>query len=148
MKTGEGTYYYSDQSSDEFDDANLKGSVGRMAVCYLAEHLWGKCDLAKLTWAMDKFVEYRIHLKKVRKSTDWHAGHYANASYFFFYDYWFASMAMLKIPEKDRAPYLTVLRNDMLETNEVDGSWVDTHLFGKSYGTAMALMILKNSGKP
>jgi hypothetical protein len=30
----------------------------------------------------------------------------------------------------------------------VDGSWVDTHLFGKPYGTAMALMILKNCGKP
>jgi len=148
MKTEQGTYFYSDQSSDDFDDANLKGSVGRMAVCYLAEFLWGKCDLAKLTWAMDKFVDFRIHLKKVRKSTDWHAGKYANASYFFFYDYWFASMAMLKIPEKDRGKYLAVLRNDMLEICEVDGSWVDTHLFGKSYGTAMALMILKNAGRP
>ena len=148
MKSKEETYYYSDQSSDEFDDGHLKGSVGRMAVCYLAEHLWGKCDLAKLTWAMDKFIEFRIHLKRVRKSTDWHAGAYANASYFFFYDYWFASMAMPKLAEPARARYLTALRNDLLETNEVDGTWVDTHLFGKPYGTAMALMILKNVGGP
>ncbi|HTF56733.1 MAG TPA: tetratricopeptide repeat protein [Planctomycetota bacterium] len=157
MKTEQGTYYYSDQSSDMFEggkdgeptgDANPAGSAGRMAVCYLAEFLWGKCDLAKLTWAMDVFLKNKIRLLKVRKSTDWHAGKYANASYFFFYDYWFASMAMLKIPEKDRGPYLAAIRNDLLETNEVDGSWVDTHLFGKSYGTAMALMILKNTGKP
>jgi tetratricopeptide (TPR) repeat protein len=148
MKSEEETYFYSDQSSDEFDDGHLKGSAGRMAVCYLAEFLWGKCDLAKLTWAMDKFIEFRIHLKKVRKSTDWHAGKYANASYFFFYDYWFASMAMPKIAEPARGRYLTAVRNDLLETNEVDGTWVDTHLFGKPYGTAMALMILKNTGKP
>jgi len=69
-----GTYFYSDQSSDEFDDGHLKGSVGRMAICYQAEYLWGKCDLARLTWALDKFLEHRGHLMRVKKSTDWHAG--------------------------------------------------------------------------
>ncbi len=144
----EGTYFYSDQGSDDFDDAHLKGAVGRMAVCYLAEYAWGKCDLARLTWAMDKFLEFRIHLMRVKKSTDWHAGKYANASYFFFYDYWFAAMAMARLPAESRAKYLDAVRGDLLQTCEVDGSWVDTHLFGKPYGTAMALQILKLTGAP
>ena len=148
MKSDEGTYFYSDQSSDEFDDGHLRGSAGRMAVCYLAEHVWGKCDDAKLKWALDQFLQYRDHLKRARKSNDWHGTGFAIASYFFFYDYWFASMGILKLPEADRAKYKTELRNDVLQINEVDGSWVDTHLFGKPYGTAMALMILKNVGKP
>ena len=148
MKSDEGTYYYSDQSSSDFDDGSPKGAAGRMAVCYLAEFLWGKCDLAKLTWALDAFIEHRGRLNKARKGVDWHTLPHAIASYFFFYDYWFASMAMLKLPEADRPKYLTAIRNDLLQINEVDGSWVDTHLFGKPYGTAMALMILKNTGKP
>jgi tetratricopeptide (TPR) repeat protein len=148
MKSDEGTFFYSDQSSDEFDDGNVKGAAGRMAVCYLAEYLWGKCDLAKLKWALDAFIENRGRLNKARKGVDWHTLPHAIASYFFFYDYWFASMAMLKLPEADRGRYLTAVRNDLLEINEVDGTWVDTHLFGKPYGTAMALMILKNTGKP
>jgi len=148
MKSDEGTYFYSDQSSPDFDDGNPKGAAGRMAVCYLAEFLWGKCDLAKLTWALDAFIEHRGRLNKARKGVDWHTEPHAIASYFFFYDYWFASMAMLKLPEADRPKYLAAIRNDLLQINEVDGSWVDTHLFGKPYGTAMALMILKNAGKP
>jgi hypothetical protein len=148
MKSEEGTYFYSDQSSDEFEDGHVRGAAGRMAVCYLAEYLWGKCDLDKLKWVLDQFIEHRDRLNRSRKSTDWHGGSYAIASYFFFYDYWFASMAMLKLPEADRPRYLTHLRNDLLKICEVDGSWVDTHLFGKPYGTAMALMILKNVGKP
>jgi tetratricopeptide (TPR) repeat protein len=148
MKSEEGTYFYSDQSSDEFDDGNPKGAAGRMAVCYLAEYLWGKCDLKKLAWAMDTFLEHRGRLNKARKGVDWHTTPHAIASYFFFYDYWFASMAGLQMAENERAKYLTPIRNDLLEINEVDGSWVDTHLFGKPYGTAMALMILKNCGKP
>jgi len=148
MKSEEGTYFYSDQSSDDFDDGNVKGAAGRMAVCYFAEYLWGKCDLAKLKWALDAFLEHRGRLNKARKGVDWHTLPHAIASYFFFYDYWFASMAMLKLPEEERGKYLAAIRNDLLEINEVDGSWVDTHLFGKPYGTAMALMILKNAGKP
>lgn len=148
MKSEQDTYFYSDQSSDEFDDANPKGSAGRMAVCYLAEYLWGKCDLAKLKWALDIFIEHRGGLKRARKGVDWHTKPHAIASYFFFYDYWYASMAILKLPEAERGKYLAAIRNDLLETNEVDGTWVDTHLFGKPYGTAMALMILKNTGRP
>ncbi|MBI4564047.1 MAG: tetratricopeptide repeat protein [Planctomycetes bacterium] len=149
MKNAESdTYYYSVGPSGVFDDGDVKGSAGRMAVCYLAEYLWGKCDLAKLQWSLEKFFEYRIHLKRVRKSTDWHAGKYANASYFFFYDYWFASMGVKKMPDEIQRKWRTELRNDLLEINEIDGSWVDTHLFGKPYGTAMALMILKDSGPP
>ena len=148
MKSKEDTYFYADRPSGSFGDGHIKGASGRMAVCYLAEYLWGKCDLAKLTWTLDQFIKYRGYLKSVRKSTDWHTEPYAIASYFFFYDYWFASMAVHKLPEGERAKYFTDIRNDLLETNEVDGSWVDTHLFGKPYGTAMALMILKNTGKP
>lgn len=148
MKSEKGTYFYSDQSSDDFDDGHVRGAAGRMAVCYLAEHLWGKCDVAKLKWALDQFLTYRDHLKRARKSNDWHGTGFAIASYFFFYDYWFASMAAHKLAEPDRAKVLTELRNDLLQINEVDGSWVDTHLFGKPYGTAMALMILKNAGRP
>lgn len=140
------TYFYTDQGSDDFDDAHIKGSVGRMAICYLAEFLWGKCDAAKLSWAIGRFVEFRIHLMRVKKSTDWHAGKYANASYFFFYDYWFASMAALKLPDPLKTKACDAIRADLLQTCEIDGSWVDTHLFGKPYGTAMALMILKNTG--
>ena len=101
-----------------------------------------------MKWALDQFLQYRDHLKRARKSNDWHGTGFAIASYFYFYDYWFASMGMLKLPEAERGKYLAEIRNDLLQISEVDGSWVDTHLFGKPYGTAMALMVLKNAGKP
>jgi len=55
---------------------------------------------------------------------------------------------MKLLPAGAQGKYLTEIRNDLLKTNEVDGTWVDTHLFGKPYGTAMALMILKMAGAP
>ena len=33
----------------------------------------------------------------------------------------------------------------VLKIGEIDGSFVDSHELGKSYGTGMALMVLKNS---
>jgi len=149
LKTEKGTYQYSSiRETDEFDPTDPRGASGRGAPCYLAEFLWKKCDLAQLERALDDFVKYRKHLKAVRKATDWHAGKYANAPYFFFYDYFYAAMATQHLADEKRPGVRTALRDDMLEICEVDGSWLDWHIGGKSYGTAMAVMILRYCGKP
>ncbi len=149
LKTDKGTYQYSSiTKTDDFDPTDPRGAAGRGAPCYLAEFLWKKCDQAQLERAMDDFIKYRKHLKAVRKATDWHAGKYANAPYFFFYDYWYAAMAMRHLKDEPGTKWSTDIRNDMLEIQEIDGSWLDWHIGGKNYGTAMAVMILKTVGKP
>lgn len=140
-------YEYSDRPSSQFKSGKFEGACGRMAVCYLAEYVWKKCDLAKLEWALSKFVEHRSRLKRVRKSTDWHSGKYANAPYFFFFDYFYAADGMTRLPAERRKQWLADVRDDLLAINEVDGSWLDWHIGGKNYGTAMALMILRTCGR-
>ncbi len=149
LKTEKGTYQYSSiRETEDFDPTDPRGAAGRGAPCYLAEFLWKKCDMGQLERALDDFLKYRKHLKAVRKATDWHAGKYANAPYFFFYDYYYAAQAANLLKDELRAKTATELRNDMLEIQEVDGSWLDWHIGGKSYGAAMALMVLKNCGAP
>lgn len=140
-------YEYTNRQSSEFKTGKFEGACGRMAVCYLAEYLWNKCDLQKLQWALAKFIEHRSRLKRVRKSTDWHSGKYANAPYFFFFDYFYAAAGMARLPVEQRKGWLAEVRDDLLAINEVDGSWLDWHIGGKNYGTAMALMTLRTCGR-
>jgi hypothetical protein len=64
------------------------------------------------------------------------------AGFFFFYCVYHTLEAARALDEPARGRQLEKFRAQILALPEMDGSFVDSHELGKSYGTAMALLIL------
>ena len=64
------------------------------------------------------------------------------AGFFFFYCVYHTLEAARALDEPARGRHLEKFRAQILALPEMDGSFVDSHELGKSYGTAMALLIL------
>ncbi len=142
-----GIYWYFHKATDQFDHGAPEGGAGRTPMAYWAEFKWGKCKEEELAEAMKMFMDHKIRLMRVRKTTDWHAGKFANAPYFFFFDYYYTSeVNLLQKPEIRKANAQEITK-DLMNIGEIDGSWLDWHIGGKAYGTAMALMVLRNCEK-
>jgi tetratricopeptide (TPR) repeat protein len=123
--------------------ARIRGAAGRMPLCELALYHHGKSSKKRVKKALRAFFKNLKRLERVRRY-DYHADRFMNGGFYFFYDLYPASEAILVLDEKDREKYLKRLLSHLLEIQEMDGSWVDSHELGKSYGTAMALLTLKN----
>ena len=142
-----GIYWYFHQATDQFDHGAPEGGAGRSPMAYWAEFSWDKCKAEELAEAMQMFMDHKIRLMRVRKTTDWHAGKFANAPYFFFFDYYYSSEVNLLQKPDVRKKNAQEITKDLMNIGEIDGSWLDWHIGGKGYGTAMALMVLKNCEK-
>jgi hypothetical protein len=83
----------------------------------------------------------------VRKYDD-HAGRYRIGGFFYFYDQLGRILALRQLDGspgelgKKAREWRAKLRAQILEIAEVDGTFVDSHELGRSYGTAMALLCL------
>ncbi|MEZ6196445.1 MAG: hypothetical protein R3F20_12070 [Planctomycetota bacterium] len=127
-------------------------SVGRTPLCELALYLTseeGKGDAAALERAVEHgFAKHDI-LENVRKYDD-HADRYNNGGFFFWYGVHGLAMAVEAAPVK--AEKKTAWRKRCVELvtaiGEADGGWIDSHELGKSYGTAMALIVLDLALEP
>ncbi len=88
---------------------------------------------------LDLFMKHRPGLlKSVKLTPGWIPPH-GYSSYFYFFAYYHAAVALDALAALDD---LEKLRDDLLATVEPDGTWVDYEAIGKCYGTAMALMVL------
>ena len=58
---------------------------------------------------------------------------------------YFTSEAVKALPPEKRAPHMKKLVEHVMSIGELDGSFLDSHEMGKSYGTGMALMTLRNA---
>jgi hypothetical protein len=119
-----------------------KNSMGRTAIAELALYQCGRGSLANVAAGVDAYWKHREKLDAVR-ACDNHADEEL-AGFFYFYAVYHTLEAARALED----PPLARFRNQILPLQEGDGSFVDSHDLGKSYGTAMALLILKRTERP
>ena len=139
MQTG--TYVYGG-SVAERGSASLKDSAGRMPVCEGVLFQLGRSDLDKVRFALQNFWDHMQRLETVRRN-DFHSDGEL-AGFFFFHSVFHASEVVHLLPAEEQAAHWQRFRTVLQEIPELDGSWLDSHELGRSYGTAMALLTLAN----
>ncbi|MEZ5989324.1 MAG: hypothetical protein R3F30_09415 [Planctomycetota bacterium] len=122
--------------------ANLKNASARMPLCEAVLHVFGQSDEKKLAAAFEVFLEHLDSLARVRKC-DFHSDGQLGG-FFFWHAVFHASEARRLVEPALRERVGTALSKLVLSIPEIDGSFVDSHELGKSYGTAMALLVLAN----
>jgi hypothetical protein len=116
-------------------------SIGRGCVCEHALRRLGDSSDDGLGAAIECFLKYRGDLRRpVKLSVGWLPPRMVS-SYFYFYAYDHAARAIADHGRR-AAERLGALRDDLLRVTEADGTWLDCELYGKPYGTAMALHVL------
>jgi hypothetical protein len=117
-----------------------KNSAGRTALAELALHECGRGSLENVAAGVDVYWKHVAALEAIR-ACDNHADEEL-AGFFFFYCVYHTLEAARALDEPARGRQLEKFRAQILALPEMDGSFVDSHELGKSYGTAMALLIL------
>ena len=134
-----GAYSYGGSARGE---GSLKDASGRMAACEAVLLRTGDGSRERLAFAMDTFWEFFDRLERVRRN-DFHSDGEL-AGFFFFHDLFQTSEVLDLLPDKMRASSRSRFLEVLKQIPEIDGSFIDSHEFGRSYGTAMALLVLKN----
>jgi hypothetical protein len=127
--------------TNELPPSSEKDSSGRIPMCELALYECGKGSLEDVAAGLEVYWKHRPRLDKVRLC-DFHSDGEL-AGFFYFYDLFHTTEAVLALGEADRGGPLKKLRDQVLALPEIDGSFLDSHELGKSYGTAMALLVMR-----
>jgi hypothetical protein len=93
--------------------------------------------------AMEEFWEHLDRRENVRVC-DFHSDQ-EMAGFFFFNNMLHTSETFGLLEGTARAEAASKMRAHLVKIPEIDGSFIDSHEMGKSYGTAAALLALKNS---
>jgi hypothetical protein len=117
-----------------------KNSMGRTASSELALYECGRGSIENVAAGVETYWKHLARLEAVR-TCDNHADEEL-AGFFYFNSVFHTLEAARTLAEPARAEQLRKFRVQILALPEWDGSFVDSHELGKSYGTAMALLIL------
>lgn len=135
---GRQTYRLDGQPPD-----NEKSSMSRTAICDLALQECGKLELSEVAAGVEAYWKFVDRLEAVRLC-DYHSDGRL-AGFFYFH----AGFHTLEAARAAGGPGLEAtrkrFREKLLSIPEYDGSFVDSHEIGKSYGTASALLMLSRS---
>lgn len=120
------------------------GSSMRSPLAELALHTAGfSKDPAPLREAIDLFFE---HLGDVRRTArlfeSYFDGTVMHDAYHYFFGCWYGARAIRALPPGEQAPLAGRLLEALLPLQEVDGSFVDAQMQGKSTSTALALLAI------
>ncbi len=137
-----GAFVYGGRASPK-DEGSLKDASGRMPACEAALLALGESDAGRLLDAFKAFFEFHQRLEAVRRN-DFHSDGEL-AGFFYFHDLFHASEANKLLPPEIAAQHDARFLQLLQGIGEMDGSFVDSHEIGRSYGTAMALLVLKNA---
>ena len=134
-----------DKSAQMAPGRDVRGCMGRNAVCELAMVIAGKRTKGDLKKTLDTWLKYRGELDKVRDY--WYTHHrtsigFFNAAYYWLFGHYHSCLAANYVggPHKKKVQE-TTLKALMLKRNK-DGTWNDHESFGPLVGTSEALMIL------
>lgn len=136
-----GTYVYGGSAS-EGARTQLKDSAGRMPVCEGSLFQLGRSDLDKVRFSLQNFWDHMQNLEGVRRN-DFHSDGELGG-FFFFHSVFHASETVRLLPEEERNAHWQRFLALLQQIPELDGSFLDSHELGRSYGTAMALLTLTN----
>jgi hypothetical protein len=121
-----------------------KDSMARSPICETAI-TWAGSDRGspeRVSRALANFWKYLPRLERIRKCdfhTDGELG-----GFFFWHGIFHTTEAIKSLPEPERSAHQRRMLEFLVTLGELDGSFVDSHEQGKSYGTAMALLALRN----
>ncbi|HLG43104.1 MAG TPA: PDZ domain-containing protein, partial [Planctomycetota bacterium] len=123
---------------------DLRGAIGRIAVCELALFRAGKSDQAYLGNALRIFVEKRGELDRVRGYPGNHFSRsFMNAAYYFLYGHYNSALALHQLKDAAaRKKHGAFIQEALLKLQHPEGTWTDHEAWGQLYGTAMAMMAL------
>src|SRR5262245_9316225 len=116
-------------------------SSGRNAMCEAALLEVKATDKDSFQAAMDQFWAFLDRRENVRVC-DFHSDQEL-AGFFFFNNFFHTMEAVPLLEEKARERAITRAAEHLVKIPEIDGSFIDSHEMGKSYGTAAALLSLK-----
>ncbi len=119
---------------------NEKSSMSRTAICELALHQAGKLTLADVEKGVEAYWKFVDRLEAVRLC-DYHSDGRL-AGFFYFHAGFHTLEAARALSGPARESTQKRFREKLLAIPEWDGSFVDSHEIGKSYGTASALLML------
>jgi len=122
---------------------NDSNSSGRDAMCEGPLLELKATDRKSFETAMDQFWTFLDRRENVRVC-DFHSDGEL-AGFFFFNNFFHTTEAALQLEGKSRGGALAKAAAHLAKIPEIDGSFIDSHEMGKSYGTAMALLSLKNA---
>jgi hypothetical protein len=140
----DGAFAYGAGRSGKPTPDGLKDAMARMPICERALLFTSaQQDTAALEAALDNFWKQFPRLERVR-TCDFHTDGEL-AGFFFWHGMYFTSEAIKGLPAEKRSAHLKKLAEHVMTIGEIDGSFIDSHEMGKSYGTGMALMVLRNT---
>ncbi len=118
-----------------------KNSAGRIAPCELALYECGAGSLGQVAGGLDAYWRHLAQLETIRLF-DFHSDEEL-AGFFFFHAVFHSCEAARALTDPAlRKEHLARFRAQVMSIPEWDGSFLDSHELGKSYGTAMALLVL------
>ncbi|MHC4550794.1 MAG: DNRLRE domain-containing protein [Planctomycetota bacterium] len=122
----------------------VRSSSCRTALCELAllEHA-GDRSVERLRAGVKLFFE---HEDSVRKTTKVFENYFALTSlhdaYHYYFGHYYTARALARLPKGEAMRFAKKQMEIVLAQSELDGSFVDAQMQGKSYSTAMALLTL------
>jgi hypothetical protein len=122
---------------------NEKSTSSRSALCEMALVECGRKELADVMLGVDRYWTFAPRAQAVRLC-DYHSDGRL-AGFFYFHAAFHTLEATRTLEGAARADSLRRFRESVLAIPEWDGSFVDSHEIGKSYGTAVALILLARS---
>jgi hypothetical protein len=122
----------------------VRASSCRTALCELALAMHaGKTDPRRVRQAVDLLFE---HDDLVHTTTKVFESFFSISAlqdaYHYYFGHYYTARALALLPEAEARRYAKKQIEVVLSRREVDGSFVDAQMFGRHYGTAMALLTL------
>jgi hypothetical protein len=139
----DGSFRYMLAVSTAEVDGGFPEAAGRGPVCALAVARSGKEDVQWMRKAFEQFSKLRPALIRVWGKELCHTGPQGQGAHYLFFDYAFASRALAELPLAERRAVRALLLEDVLDHRLEDGSFLDLPALGRAYGTAMALIALR-----
>jgi tetratricopeptide (TPR) repeat protein len=142
-RSKDGAFSYGGAARGKTSATGLKNASTRMPMCEAALFTLGASNEERLQFAFDNFWQHYQTIEGVRH-TDFHSDGQI-AGFMFLHSLYHTSEAMRLLPEERANTERKKMRERLLQYPEIDGTFLDSEELGRSYGTAMALLILANT---
>jgi tetratricopeptide (TPR) repeat protein len=119
-----------------------KDSSARAPLCESGLLLAGESSKKNVARALEDYWKFYDRQERVRKC-DFHSDGELGG-FFFFHAVFHSTQAAKMVDAEARDANLKKFLEEVVKLPEIDGSFIDDHEIGKSYGTAMALLVLRN----
>lgn len=124
-------------------NSDVRGALGRLALCELCLWRAKRRDSAAVRRSLESWLKFRGELDRVRDYPYTHLGQlWNNAGYYWLFGHWYA-MTAARALGGDVAPLINAaVVKAVLAKREKDGTWHNHESFGRTCGTALALLAL------